>query len=292
MLGAALAFALGGAVISAISALPPLVIPGFGALAAWQTSFLALGLPGLVAAPVIALCITEPRRQRIFDQPAALGPFLRAHAALFTLMLGGLCLLIASSAASTAWLPKYFLQAFGWKAGASGLALGIAVLFGTMPGALTLGWLARAWASKGRADAALRVMVLAHLAAAPFAFFPFLMPVPLGFFLVMTPAFVLGAAYVGLGATAVQSMTPQPFRGRVAAIYLVATGVIGISAGPFFVAVLTERLFADEAYHGLSIGLTSLVCTLIALLLLAMAGPAYRRATAAGIPDELLKMST
>ena len=286
MLGAALAFALGGAIIGAVSALPPLVIPGFGALAAWQTSFLALGLPGLAAAPIIALCIREPRitgasRQRISDKPADLGPFLRAHATLFVLILGGVGLLIASSAASAAWLPKYFLQAFGWKAGASGLALGAAVLFGTTPGALTLGWLARAWTSKGRADAALRVMVLAHLAAAPFVFLPFLMPGPLGFFLVMTPAFVLGAAYVGLGATAVQAMTPQPFRGRVAAVYLIATGVVGISAGPFFVAALTEKLFADEAYLGLSIGLTSLVCTAVAVLLLAMAGPGYRRAMAA-----------
>ena len=97
----------------------------------------------------------------------------------------------------------------------------------------------------------------------------------------MTPAFVLGAAYVGLGATAVQAMTPQPFRGRVAAVYLIATGVVGISAGPFFVAALTEKLFADEAYLGLSIGLTSLVCTAVAVLLLAMAGPGYRRAMAA-----------
>ena len=286
MLGAALAFALGGGVISAVSALPPLVVPWWGPLAAWQTSFLLLGLPGLVAAPVIARCITEPRiigrsRQRASVEPTALGPFMRDHARLLALMLSGVGLLMASSTASAAWLPKYFLQNFGWGPGASGLALGAVVLFGTTPGALALGWLARVWTTDGRADAALRILVLAHLAAAPFEFLPFLMPGPIGFFLVMTPALVLGAAYVGLGATAVQAMTSQTLWGRVAAAYLLATSLAGMSAGPVLVAALTERVFADEAYLGLSIGLTSIACTAGAVLLLAMAGPGYRRAMAA-----------
>lgn len=281
MLGAALAFVLGGAIISAVSALPPLVIPGLGSLATWQTSFLAMGLPGLIAAPVIVRCIAEPTRQRRSVRPAAPGPFFQVHARLLALMLGGIALLMASSAASAAWLPKYFLQAFGWQAGTSGLAIGAAVLLGTMPGALVLGWLARLRIRKGQADAALRIMVLAHLIAAPFEFLPFLMPNPLGFFLALAPALVLGAAYVGLGTTAVQTVTPQPFRGRMAAIYLLATSLAGMSAGPLCVAVLTQNLFADEALLGLSIGLTSLVCTAGAVLLLALSMSHYRRAIAA-----------
>ncbi|HEY2617223.1 MAG TPA: MFS transporter [Acetobacteraceae bacterium] len=281
VLGAAVAFAVGGAVIAEISALPPLMIPVLGPLAAWQTSFIVLGVPGLLLAPLIAVLVREGPRRRVSPPAGEFATFARGNAVTLALLFGGISLLMASSAASSAWLPTFLLRRFGWQAGQTGLVLGAVVLTGTAPGGLACGWLAARWTRRGRADAALRVMVRAHLIAAPFEFLPFLMPKPAAFFTMIAPAVVLGAAYVGLAASAVQAITPQGFRGRVAGFHLLVTSLSGMTAGPLLVALLTEKLFADEAMLGLSLGLAALGLTVAGIAMLAAAGPAYRRALTA-----------
>ena len=69
-LGTGLALIVGGSLIAHVSAAPPVTLPVFGELYAWQTVFLIVGLPGLVMA-LLMLTVKEPRRQeRLHGQPA------------------------------------------------------------------------------------------------------------------------------------------------------------------------------------------------------------------------------
>ncbi len=61
-LGAGSAFLFGGPIVQRIAELPPLEIPGYGAMRSWQMAFLLVGVPGFVLSALM-FTIREPLRQ-------------------------------------------------------------------------------------------------------------------------------------------------------------------------------------------------------------------------------------
>ncbi len=271
----------------------------FGVIHGWQLVFLLIGLPSTLIA-VLLLLRPEPVRHRIASQmPPAMRAaserlhglagglrdfgvalaYMRLHRRVFAPLFGSL---LASSfaAGAQAWEPIFFLRTFGWQPSRLALLQPI-IQLGVMPVGMVLGvWLAERLARRQRADAALRVFIIARLIALP-AVASVLLPTP-------WLAFALGALYnfgLGVGSpsqnAALQIVTPAELRGKITALYLLLYSGIGLGLVPILYGAINDFVLRDEAMIRWAIFWPTLVfnplCILIAWLGLGAYGREVKR---------------
>ena len=80
---------------------------------------------------------------------------------------------------------------------------------------------------------------------------------------------------------AIQVITPGRMRGMITAFYVAAMNVLGNGLGPLTVALLTDRVFANEAMLGTSMALSAAVLGPAGVLLCWIALKSYGSAVAA-----------
>jgi MFS family permease len=92
------------------------------------------------------------------------------------------------------------------------------------------------------------------------------------FFLTMMPI---------VSAVAVQEVSPNAVRGRVAATYYIVTNLIGAGLGPLVTASLTQYVFREPSQIGLSFATIAAIGGPIVLVLLTLTLAPYRMLVAA-----------
>ena len=131
--GSGLALIGGGALVGLI---PALQIPGIGKLEPWQALFVAVGLPGLLVA-LLGLTLREPPRRHVSRRLAAPSVaeglrFVWARRGAYGFLIGGYAVASLLWNGAMAWLPSFFVRAYGWTLPHVGLVIGLALLvFGT-----------------------------------------------------------------------------------------------------------------------------------------------------------------
>ena len=276
-IGSEASLALGGLIVHAAE--HGVMLPVLGLTPAWRFAFLVTGAPGLVLAFAIFL-IPEPRR-RGGDVHAPWGEvlaFMRARRSFFACQFTGFSLVIAMAYARLAWAPSYLGRHFGWRIDKIGLVLsafnlvtGIVCLIGA--GALVDRLFRR------YRDAHFRFYAVGSLVLMICGPLSFLAPNPWIFFL-LSVANALWLGMAGVGASAIQVVTPAAFRGRISAIYLMVISIVGLTLGPAMVGLFTERLFHDPAKLHLSLATTLALLSPIALAAFALGLKPMRRAVA------------
>jgi MFS family permease len=91
----------------------------------------------------------------------------------------------------------------------------------------------------------------------------------------------LGGMGTGPANAAVQTITPGRMRGTITALYIAVFNVLGYGVGPFLVAQLTDRLFADEAMLPASMATAAAVLAPLGLLISWLVLRPYARAAMA-----------
>ena len=170
-----------------------------------------------------------------------------------------------------AWLAEHFLRSFGWAKTDSGIAIGSIVLVAGIAGMLAGGAASDRLRAGGDARGALTAALGGAVLLVPL---PLIVtttgsaPLSLAAFapLVFLSAFCFGPAVVSL-----QLATPPPLRARVSAIYLLVVNLTGIGFGGTAVALVSDRLFVDEAQLGQAMALVGGAALLLAVPLLAAA---------------------
>lgn len=285
-IGAGLAYLIGGTVIEAVSGLAPWHLPLVGEVRPWQRVFIVVGVPGLLIAALM-LTIREPARTqsvgaagRSYPIPKVLAWF-RAHARTYAGHGLGFAVFSLVNYGTAFWFPAYFERAHGWSSGKIGLIMGGAtIIFGTL-GVVAGGRMADWWKRQGTADANLRVATLASLVSIVAAF-PLYLSGQESVVLVGLVITNVAAAFPwGAGAAAVQEMTPGPMRGLASALFLFLINVIGLAVGPTAVAVLTDRVFGDQALVGLSLLAVTLGGRVLSAALFVWGLRPYRQTVAA-----------
>ena len=157
-LGTGLSLIVGGAILDLIRHLPPLTLPGFGAMKSWQTAFLLVGLPGLV---VSALCWTvkEPVRRgrsaegvRLQSAPVmTIVRYLYDNGKIYGPMLLGLAFNTIHSIGTLIWAPTFYARTYGWDPAMVGIYSGLVLIFVWPLGSMFGSWLAERWAETGQA---------------------------------------------------------------------------------------------------------------------------------------------
>lgn len=284
-IGAGMSFILGGWIAGKVAGQESYVLPVLGALRSWQIVFVAVGLPGLLVA-LLLLTVREPVRRgpaqsgRQTAAPATITEtfaYVRDNAATFTCLNLAIALLTLASYASSFWIPSLYMRRFGWSQGSTGLAYGLVVAISGTLGVVGGGWLADRWTRLGRADAPVRVAWVSTLCWLPFGILYPLAPNGWWTTLLLIPTVFFGSMPYGVAPAAIQRMMPNTMRAQATAIYLFVINIIGMSLGPFFVALLTQDVFKDAKAVHLSLLIVGAASYVIAAILLAFSLKEYRR---------------
>ena len=285
-LGAAGAMLIGGAVLALVGD-EGIALPLVGHLAAWQATFLVVGLPGMVLVVVFVL-IREPARGQhspMQNAPSAHGQgapqglvdFFRDNRRSLTVHISVAALLTLSTYAFVSWSPAYLMRVHAFSTEKAALALGVISLTCGPLGAIGGGFIAtRLQHSFGRSDGAWIVMAASALGSAVFGGLAFTGNGLLAMLPFLLLAILFGSLYLGVVHGALQVITPTHLKGRLAAIMLMFMTGIGTTLGPVVVALLTDQVFADPQRVGYSVAIVAVASGLTAATLLLTSLSSFR----------------
>ncbi len=252
----------------------------------WRTAFFAVGLSGLVIAPIFKLLVRDKNKPvAVADSPHTdpERPTLRETAAVLARKRSFWLLSFGAASSSMLgygiafWLPSLLMRSFGFDLVQASQFFGALLLFGGIVGVMGGGLLADRLGSQDRAYYSW-VPGLAYFLGAPlfaagissdnaqFAFLLFLLPQAL--------------AYVWLGPvlTAIQHLVVPSARATASALFLLINNLIGLGGGIYALGALSTALtpvYGEEAlrYSMLyALGLYG-----VSAVLMGLAGPALRK---------------
>jgi MFS family permease len=244
-----------GAVLAAAAAGRLAAIPGVGALAPWRIAFVVAGAIGLIGA-LLVLLLPEPRRggvvlatKRGLGLTQAARHFGR-HWPVFAPFYLAIGLFTMASNSLANWGPSYLIRHYHMPAATVGARLGAVNIVAALLGS-ALAWIDAVVKRRGLAGK-LAFAPLIPLAALPCALATFAPSEGSAIVLLsVTIAVIPMFGSTLLSATA--ELAPGDMKGVFASLYAFAASIIGATFGPFFVAFLTEKVFARPDLVGFSV---------------------------------------
>ncbi len=251
----------------------------------WRLAFLAVGLVGVLIAPVFKLLVRDRPKFAPPRMPQAGAPVsgFRATASLLMrkrsfwfLALGAACSSMLGYGIAF-WLPSLLQRSFGFDLIEASRFFGALLLIGGVAGVLVGGILGDRLGSRNKAFYAYLPGIAFILGVPMFALGITSKDAQLAFLLFLLPQ---ALAYVWLGPvlSAVQHLVPPLERATASALFLLVNNLIGLGGGIYALGALSEFLtpiYGDEALRYSM--LYSLVLYALAALLMALAGPSLKR---------------
>lgn len=250
-IGSGLSFLLGGVIQRYAAGRGAMSLPLVGQIHPWQILFFAVGLPGILVAPLL-FTIREPKtRGGSMHATVPVGQvfgYMFSNRATVLLHNIGFGLLSLASYASAAWVPTFYVRTFHWNIARVGWVYGCTVMvFGSL-GIIGAGRVADYLRVRGRANANIIVGMWIGIIWVPIHFLMLLAPSATWATVWLVPACVLAAAPFGVAPAAIQQMMPPNMRGQASAVYLFILNLIGLGLGPTTVAWGTQYVFhRDDA---------------------------------------------
>jgi MFS family permease len=282
--GSGVAYVVGGQVVELVAKAPPLVLPVIGTLYAWQTAFLAVGLPGLVIAALM-FTVKEPARRGLLrqDAPVDSGHVTIRDAARYLFerrrAYGSLGLgmsVVTTMGYAWFWLPSLFARVYGWTIGEFSLRYGIVLLIfgplGVTVGGFFSDWLYQRGVTEGPYRATVIAVAILIVAAVAIP----LMPDGWWALALLIPATIFGAMASATGGSALVFIAPNELRAQVSALYFALISIVGLTVGPSSVAFFTDQVFADEALINYSLAIVPAVFGTVSLVIFLTGQSHYR----------------
>ena len=232
-IGSALGVVIGGIIASQVS---------------WRVAFFAVGLAGLLIAPLFRLTVREPPRGA-FDAVNAgavhsslldVFKLLRRKRSFWALSFGA----AASSMMGYGmffWMPSFLVRSFGLGLLQASLGFGAIVLIGGLAGIWLGGAVADRLGERRKAVYAL-LPAIAFVTTVPFYAAGVLSTTLwLSVALMLVPT-ALGLAWLGPVLSAIQHIVPYNMRVTTSAIFLFINNLIGIGLGTPLIGALSDSL--------------------------------------------------
>ncbi|MDH3616461.1 MAG: MFS transporter [Gammaproteobacteria bacterium] len=240
-IGSALGIVFGGVIASKID---------------WRYAFFAVGIAGIVIAPIFKLTVAEPQRGQ-FDANHSkdVSPSLRTiirkltHKPSFWIMSFGAACSSMMGYGLFFWLPSFFVRSYGISLLNASLFYGAILLVGGLAGIWVGGSLADRFGADRR-GAYVVIPAVAFLATVPFYVVGILSPnLTTTFFAMLVPT-ALGLVWLGPVLSAIQHVVPPNMRATASAIFLFINNLIGIGVGTMAIGMLSDNLqlrFGDDS---------------------------------------------
>jgi predicted MFS family arabinose efflux permease len=222
----------------------------------WRFAFFAVGIAGILLAPVFRLVVREPRRGRYDSQqahraPPALPEIVRSlvgKPSFWLISLGASCCSMMGYGLFF-WLPSFFVRSHGMNLLDASLFFGAILLIGGLAGIWAGGWLGDRFGQVKRTRY-VTIPALAFLLTIPFYLFGILSPtLGLAFFVLLVPT-ALGLVWLGPVITAVQHLVRPDMRATASAVFLFILNLVGIGVGTWAIGALSDFLqkgFGDDS---------------------------------------------
>ncbi|MCY7339463.1 MAG: MFS transporter, partial [Sphingomonas bacterium] len=253
----------------------------FGGLVAasvdWRFAFIAIGLIGLLFAPLFKYVVRDPGHGRAEEgprsAPASLGTVFRTIASKPSFWLLGFGAGTASlvSYGLAFWIPSFLARSYGLDLVDRSLLFGSILLVGGSLG-IWFGGVAgdRLGSANPRGYAMVPAIAFAiTLPAYLLAFSSTSLPIASLLFLI--PG-ALGLAWLGPVVTAITKLVPAEMRATAAAMFLFINNLIGLGLGSTVIGVISDLLtarYGDEALRYSAMATTTLYALAALLMLLA-----------------------
>jgi predicted MFS family arabinose efflux permease len=243
-LGMLLGMAVGGAIVEA---------------GGWRNAFLAMGIFGVVLAPLVWSTLRAKPPARV-DAPNNLTADLVTIVAAPGMghFITICCLMQVTTTATLAWTPAFYSRYFGMNAAEAGISIGLIFGGGAFAGTLCGGaWLARI--TRIRKDAAMSFILWTTVACTLPSIFAFAVNSSSASLLLLFLSVILSALPAGaLTAILLELVEPRHRSVAVAVVMMLATMVGGV--GPFVTGLISDLPLNGSRSLGLGAGLVVVNC--------------------------------
>jgi MFS family permease len=268
VLGSGLALLAGSAVLAHFSSKGGGDWPIVGTLAPWQSTFVAIGLPGVVLALIIALTVREPDRKGDVTRPSIkeVLMYVRQEIGTYGAIFAAFALLGIVAYAYVSWAPTYLVRRFGIEPSQAGMWFGGVMLTAGVIGPLAGGAACDALLKRGKQSAPLLVMGVLFTLIIPVAALGFSLPSREATIVAMALLSFAFTAMLGLPHVAIQLLSPNRMRGQVAGLNLMISNIVGIGVAPVLVPLAARGMFGGEIGPAMSLvmGLAAAAGALVA----------------------------
>ena len=240
----------------------------------WRAAFIAMGVAGIVLAPIMLLVVRDVPRA---THPQSTGePLVRAFPMIARKPTFWLMALAASSSSLAgyglaAWTPSVLERSFGMGLIERGQFLASLFLIGGTAGVFAGGWLADRLGQADRRWYA-RLPAIAWLITAPTFAMGLLAPnLYLAWPLLLIPN-ALNILWLGPVTAAVQHLVPRPMRSTASASFLLINNFIGLGVGPMLIGAISDMLkarYGEEALRYATVSVLGFYLLAAVLMLIA-----------------------
>lgn len=248
------------------------------AAVSWRAAFYAMGIAGIVLAPIMLLVVRDPPKPAAIFSAAPIGQVfpMIAKKPAFWLIAFAASFSSLSGYGLAVWVPSVLERSFGMGLIGRGQFMGSVVFLGGCTGVFAGGWLADRLGTRDRAWYA-KLPAIAWLVTAPtFAAGLLTHNAILAWFFLLIPN-ALNILWLGPVIAAVQHLVPQRMRATASASFLLINNLIGLGVGPFLIGRLSDALkhsYGTEALRYAAVAVTSFY--LLAALLMFLAASRLR----------------
>lgn len=250
----------------------------------WRTTFILIGLPGLLIAALLAVTVREPQRGRweINHVPAAPQGMLRTALELWRepalrclLIAGGFCTL--SGYALAMWNASFLVRSHGLSLQQAGLLAGLVGGGVAAIGTLTSGWLTDRLAQRSRLwliGIPLLGNLIGGLAIAAYLLWPAGTLLHWGALAVPTALLWCALAcffsvwWVAPSYTLITHLAAPDRRGTVMAMQTILSTILGVGLGPLATGILSDLLLPAFGQESLRHALLATSATVVLPMLL------------------------
>jgi MFS family permease len=248
------------------------------AAVSWRAAFFAMGVVGVVLAPVLLLVVKDPIRPLARAAAAPVRqvfPMIAKKPVFWLIAFAASCSSLSGYGLAV-WVPSVLERSFGMSLIGRGQFMASVVFLGGCTGVFAGGWLADRLGTRDRAWYA-KLPAIAWLITAPtFAAGLLTHNATLAWILLLIPN-ALNILWLGPVVTAVQHLVPRRMRATASASFLLINNLIGLGVGPFLIGRLSDGLkqsYGSEALRYAAVAVT--VFYLLAALLMFLAAARLR----------------
>lgn len=275
VVGSGLAFWLGGLIVELVRNSPPVELPIFGTIHAWQMTFIYVGAPGLLVV-LLMMTVREPVRRFVNTNVssgsstslAEILAFYRLNWITFVTHHVGFAMLALVGYAFVFWTPTFFSRVHGIPAGEASQVFGLIFMtFGSL-GVVWAAFVAQRLSAKKFKDANIIAGIIGGLGGVITLFIVQLMPDATWAYVMYAPAMFFINSPFGVANGAIPVITPPTMRAQVAAVNAMFSSFFGMALGPVAAGFFNEYVFTGPDGIRYSLMAMAVSCGVVGLSIL------------------------